>query len=388
MKKGARAKAGVATMVFCSTSMATAACAVTTVVPTPGPSDNATTGITVTASDSGCQVSATQAPAGPVTFVITNDGTKATAFYVLGVGDRVVGAAENIAPGLQRKLEVPLGKPGAYRTSCKPGMIGDGLRGPFTVTGDDFPMTVDDRLADAAVSYQDYLRAQTGALVSATAAFVGAVKKGDVVGAEAIYPTARSYYQRTRPAAASFDDELAARIRMHQTDIGADQQWFGFHRLESDLWATGLQPDTNAVADQLLADVERLDEEVKAPTWTVDPRRIAGGAVELLDFVAANASSGADEEFSHTDLWSFQASVDGAQAAVASVRPVLDQLGSDLGSEVDAQFAAVDQLLSTHRDGGGFVFYDKVAGPERQRIVQAVQALAAVVGRVQAAIEA
>ncbi len=207
-------------------------------------------------------------------------------------------------------------------------MIGGGLRGSFTVTGDDVPMTVDARFKDAAASYQRYLSAQTSALVAATVAFVGAIKKGDVVGAEAVYPTARAYYQRTRPAAAAFNEELATRIRMHQADVGGvGQQWSGFHRLERDLWASGLQPDTNAIADQLLADVEQLDAEVKAPTWTVDPTRIAGGAQALLEYVSANATSGgADEEFSHTDLWNFQSSVDGAQAAVASVRPILDEL--------------------------------------------------------------
>lgn len=370
------------------TSMAVAACATTTVVPMPDPSGDASTGIAVNASDTACEVSDTNGHVGPNTFVITNTGTKATAFYILGVGDRIVGAVEDIAPGLQRKLVAQLGAPGTYRTSCKPGMIGGGLRGSFTVTGDDVPMTVDARFKDAAASYQRYLSAQTSALVTATAAFVGAIKKGDVVGAEAVYPIARAYYQRTRPAAAAFNEELATRIRMHQADVGVGQQWSGFHRLERDLWASGLQPDTNAIADQLLVDVEQLDAEVKAPTWTVDPTRIAGGAQALLEYVSANATSGADEEFSHTDLWNFQSSVDGAQAAVASVRPILDELSSDLGSEVDAQFAAVDEVLSKHRDGDGFVFYDKVAAPERQEIVQAVQALAAVVERVQATIAA
>lgn len=388
MKNGPRVKARVAAAAIGMTSMAVASCATTTVVPMSDQSGDSTTGITVNASDTACEVSTTHALAGPSTFVITNNGTRATAFYILGAGDRVLGAVENIAPGLQRKLVAQLGTPGTYRTSCKPGLIGDDLRGSFTVTGDDAPMTTDARFKDAAENYQRYLSAQTGALVSATTAFVGAIKKGDVVGAEAVYPTARAYLQRTRPAAAAFSDDVVARIRMPESDVGVGQQWSGFHRLEHDLWFSGLQPDTAAVADQLLADVEQLDAGVRAPTWTVDPTHIAGGALALLEFVAANASSGADEAFSHTDLWNFQASIDGAQAAVASVRPILDERSADLGSQIDAQFAAVDELLSKQRDGDGFVFYDKVAAPERQKIVQAVQALAAVVERAQATIEA
>ena len=64
----------------------------------------------------------------PSTFVITNNGTKVTEFYVYGEGERVMGEVENISPGLQRKLIVQLAEPGTYQTACKPGMVGDGIR--------------------------------------------------------------------------------------------------------------------------------------------------------------------------------------------------------------------------------------------------------------------
>ncbi len=68
--------------------------------------------------------------------MITNNGTKVTEFYVYGEGERVMGEVENISPGLQRKLIVQLAEPGTYQTACKPGMVGDGIRGDFKVTGD------------------------------------------------------------------------------------------------------------------------------------------------------------------------------------------------------------------------------------------------------------
>jgi iron uptake system component EfeO len=90
--------------------------------------------ITVDASDAACQLSGTEGGTGANTFVITNSGTKVTEFYVYGEGERVMGEVENISPGLQRKLIVQLGGPGTYQTACKPGMIGDGIRGDFKVT--------------------------------------------------------------------------------------------------------------------------------------------------------------------------------------------------------------------------------------------------------------
>lgn len=95
----------------------------------------ATPEITVNASDTGCEVSTTKGAAGSYTFVVTNTGTKVTEFYVYGDGERVLAEAENISPGLQRRLDVRFDKPGTYQTACKPGMVGDGIRGAFTVTG-------------------------------------------------------------------------------------------------------------------------------------------------------------------------------------------------------------------------------------------------------------
>ena len=46
---------------------------------------------------------------------------------------KVVAEAENIPPGLQRRLDVRLDGPGTYQTACKPGMAGDGIRGDFVV---------------------------------------------------------------------------------------------------------------------------------------------------------------------------------------------------------------------------------------------------------------
>ena len=50
-------------------------------------------------------------------------------------GDRIMGEVENIGPGLTRQLIVEVPDGGTYTTACKPGMVGDGIRAPFTVTG-------------------------------------------------------------------------------------------------------------------------------------------------------------------------------------------------------------------------------------------------------------
>lgn len=93
------------------------------------------TSIAVTSSDDACEVALTEAPSGTVTFTVTNTGSAATEFYLYGEdGQQIVGEVENIGPGLSRDLVVTV-EPGTYQTACKPGMVGEGIRADFTVTG-------------------------------------------------------------------------------------------------------------------------------------------------------------------------------------------------------------------------------------------------------------
>jgi len=342
--------------------------------------------VTVTASDTACDLSGTEGATGANTFVITNDGTKVTEFYVYGEGERVMGEVENISPGLQRKLIVQLGEPGTYQTACKPGMVGDGIRGDFKVTGDSVKIDEAGKFKEASQSYKRYVNSQTDALIAATQIFVDAIKKGDINAAKAQFPIARTYYERIEPVAESFPNDLDPRIDLREADLEPGQKWTGFHRLEKDLWVTGLQPDSNAIADQLMADVKELDNGVKASTWTIDSTQIAGGAQGLLDEVASSKITGEEDTFSHTDLWDFKANVDGSQTAVASVRPILDERNADLGKKVDQRFAEVDALLEKYRQGDGFAFSDKVTEPQRQELSRAIDALSKEVSQVQGVI--
>jgi len=350
------------------------------------PGKSAPAEIAVTASDTACELSGTEASTGSSTFVITNNGTKVTEFYVYGEGERVMGEVENISPGLQRKLIVQLGEPGTYQTACKPGMVGDGMRADFKVTGDSVKIDDEGKFKEASENYKRYVNSQTDALIAATQVFVDAVKKGDANAAKAQFPIARTYYERIEPVAESFPNDLDPRIDLREADLEPGQKWTGFHALEKQLWVSGLQPDAKALADQLAADVMELNDGVKAPEYKIDSTQIAGGAQGLLDEVSASKITGEEDIFSHTDLWDFKANVEGSQTAVASVRPILDERNAELGKKVDQRFTEVEALLEKYREGDGFVSYDKVTEPQRQELSRAVDALSKEVSQVQGVI--
>jgi iron uptake system component EfeO len=330
--------------------------------------------IAVSASDTACEVAAPEAPAGTITFAVNNTGSKVTEFYLYGVGDRIMGEVENIGPGLTRQLIVEVPDGGEYTTACKPGMVGDGIRSPFTVTGTATrSVDQDTKLAEATAGYQRWVTSQVEAFVPKTQEFVDAVKAGDVEGAKALFPVSRTYWERIEPVAESFGD-LDPRMDGREDDErDPGVEFTGFHRLEKDLWVDGLQPDSGAIGDQLMADARDL--QARVATIELTPVQLANGAKELLDEVATGKITGEEDRYSHTDLWDFKANVEGSQGAVAALRPVIDEKDPTLGPLLDERFQAVDDLLETYRVGDGYKLYTELTEEDTRKMSAAVDAL-------------
>jgi len=92
--------------------------------------------VTVQATDSACGLTPDSLPAGKATLRVRNEGSKVTEVYVRRADGSVVAERENIGPGTAADVAVELAA-GTYGVQCKPGMAGDGITTPLTVTGGD-----------------------------------------------------------------------------------------------------------------------------------------------------------------------------------------------------------------------------------------------------------
>ncbi|WP_426571966.1 iron uptake system protein EfeO [Aquihabitans sp. McL0605] len=350
--------------------------------------------LTVTSTGDKCTVSGTTAPSGTLVFKVTNKGSQVTEFYLLGEdGLRIVGEVENIGPGLTRDLVVQAA-PGKYTAACKPGMVGDGIRSDFTVTksgsSDQATGKAADLLATATSQYAAYVRDQTEQLVTQTKAFAEAYRAGDDDKARALYASARMHWERIEPVAESFGD-LDPRLDLREADLEAGQEWTGWHRIEKDLWpqdATGYTPATQAqrkeLADQLVADTQELYSRTRKLTYT--PTQLGNGAKELLDEVATGKVTGEEEAWSHTDLWDFQANVDGARIAFENLEPALKLKDPQLAKTLAARFAALQVLLDQYAVGDGFKHYDELTKAQVKELADSVNALSEPLSKLTAAV--
>ena len=349
-------------------------------------SSSATAGgpIAVQATDSQCRVATATAPAGTITFQVQNTGSKVTEFYVYGAGDRIVGEVENITPGLSRELKVEITEPGTFTTACKPGMVGDGIRAAFTVTGTAQPGSADQKVGKAIADYQAYVAEQSTELVAGTEAFVAAVKAGDVAKAKSLYTPARQPWERIEPVAESFGD-LDPKIDGREDVVEEGLPFTGYHRLEKDLWVSGLQPDSGAIADQLLADVKTVAEKATAVDFTA--LSIANGAKELLDEVATTKITGEEERYSHTDLADMKANLQGSQSALEVLRPVISERQADLASALDQAFTTINQALDQYQKGMDYAPLTDLTADQVKDLTVKLDALSEQVAKVPGVVE-
>ncbi|TBO55185.1 peptidase M75 family protein [Streptomyces kasugaensis] len=342
--------------------------------------------IEVTATDTGCEVSATSFPAGHVQFSVRNKGSKVTEVYVYAPGDRIVTERENIGPGTKAEITAEI-KAGTYEVACKPGMKGDGIRQKVTASGKGAPAARDPRLDAAVAAYRKYVQEQADQTLPAARKFADAVKAGDVAAAQRTYALSRVGWERTEPVAESFGD-IDPKVDVRADGLEDGQKWTGWHRLEKSLWEEKkISEDDKKLAAQLITDLE--DWQKRVGTAEITPTSMANGAKELLDEVATGKVTGEEERYSHTDLLDFQANVEGAQHAYELLKPVAAKNDPALAKELDKQFAAIRAQLDKHRDGesaDGFASYDTVGKDARKELSDGVNALAEPLSKLAAAV--
>ena len=227
-------------------------------------------------------------------------------------------------------------------------------------------------------TYDKYVEKETGAFVVATEDFLKPVEAGDIEAAKAAYPAARVHFERIEPVAGAFGD-LDPDIDGREGDIPANE-WGGYHRIEKALWVDDTTDGLDVTIKELRNDVANLNDiAIKAD---FDPLDIAQGSVDLMAEVSSSKITGEEERYSHTDLWDFEANVEGAETGFEALKPALKQANPELVAEIEQHFHDMYASLDAYRNGDGFVLYDTLSPKQTQELSQQVDALAESLSRV------
>jgi iron uptake system component EfeO len=331
--------------------------------------------INVTVTDKGCEPNSLTVPEGKSMFAIKNASRRALEWEILD-GVMVVEERENIFTGFTQTLPATL-SPGEYQMTC--GLLNN-PKGQLIVQaaatgGPTAPVTALD-LAGPLAEYKLYVSREVDALLAGTKAFVAAIKANDLAKAQALYAPTRIHYERIEPVAELFNDlDKAIDVRADDFEKKEDDLGFvGFHKIEKPLFVDNNTTAAQQVADKLIGDVKELHNRVQ--NLTIPAGKMVGGAADLIEEVAATKITGEEDRYSHTDLWDFQANIDGAQKIYILLRPLAAKRNATFVKRVDENFKHVDAILAKYKSGDGFQSYEKVQENDRKAMKGPITALA------------
>jgi len=285
----------------------------------------------------------------------------------------VYAEVESLAPNSTRPMRVQLGH-GNYAFRCYP-EDADAVNGPTVrvTTGaangsaSVLPVSGID-LAGAVKSYQAYTTTALATLANEVATLHRAAKSGNRASAEAAWLPAHLAYNRLGAAYGTFGDFADAIDGLPDGLPGGvnDPDFSGFHRIEYGLWHGESMTTIAKFADKLVSDVAGLRADF--PTEQIDPNDLPLRAHEIMENTLQFQLTGRADQGSGTSLATALANVDGTQAVLDAIAPVMEPRYTGWSTVGTWMTTFRTALAAAQRPGGGWTSVAALSAAGRQRI--------------------
>ena len=227
--------------------------------------------------------------------------------------------------------------------------------------------TDDPAVLKAVTDYKTYVVAEIEALVGDTKKLTDAVRADNVAEAKRQFAPSRVRWERIEPVA-GLVEEIDGKVDARVDDFEGvnDPNFTGWHRLEYILWKTNSTKGAKPFADGLDKDLATLSTQIK--TIEFPPAVVALGPAELVQEVSEGKITGEEDRYSHTDLWDFDANIDGSRKLFELLTPSLQAKDAALTASISQGFAEVDKSLAEYAEGSGFKSFTAVAEDDKTRM--------------------
>jgi iron uptake system component EfeO len=293
-------------------------------------------------------------------FLLQNTDTRAGEVLLTdAVSAKVFADVEPLGPGTTTPLSITLGS-GKYAFRCAmedtATVVGPTVTVPGSVKQPVAPISsvTENDLIAVTQKYEAYVKSQIPTLIKLTDQLSTQVKGGELAAARAAWLPAHLEYERLGAAYDAFGDLDAS---INETPNGLpgrikDKDWTGFHRIEYGLWHSespaSLTPQTKALSTA----VHGLASQFA--TAQIDPLDVSIRAHEITENAVQFELTGETDFGSHTNLATVRANLDGTQAVLGIIRPVLAGRDSQLPAlttELSRAEADLDRLHPGRSEG-------------------------------------
>jgi iron uptake system component EfeO len=216
--------------------------------------------------------------------------------------------------------------------------------------------TGDAAVAAGVAAYRGYVSGQVDETIAKTRVFTDAIRAGDLRAARRAYAPSREGWERIEPIA-GLVEEIDGAVDARVDDFAGpnDPAFTGWHRIEHILWQRDTTRGAARFANRLDRDLQTLKTELA--TLEVPPAAVALGASELIEEVSQGKITGEEDRYSKTDLWDFNANVEGAEEVITALTPALERADPELLGRIEAGFDEIEGSLQPLRKGSGWVPY-------------------------------
>ena len=286
---------------------------------------------------------------------MTNKGTDNTEFELLAAdGLRIVSEKENIGPGTTGSLTVSAaGRRLLHRLRAGPRRRGRARRvhrhrlghRPSRPTGSE-----KQQIDAAATAYVGYIKDQVGQLVTGTAELPRRIHRRATTRRprRSTPPPGRTTSASSpSPSRSATSTRRSTSARPTSTRATTGPAGTGSRRTSGSrrAAANGRHAPTTPLTRRRTQRLRRpADDRHEEPLRRGHRhrlhrrhRRISNGAIGLIDEVATGKITGEEEIWSHTDLYDFQANLEGAQVAYEGVRDIVATKDAALVDQIDAR---------------------------------------------------
>jgi len=211
-------------------------------------------------------------------------------------------------------------------------------------------------LQKAADDYKGYAVGQANELVRVVKVLTDAVRAGDLKAAQEAYAPSRMPWERIEPIAGLVEDtDAKTDSRVDDFANVDDPKFTGWHRLEYLLFEKNTTEGGAPFADQLDKDIAALKDQL--PSLEVKPIDVANGGAELIEEVSEGKLTGEEDRYAKTDLWDFDANLQGSQVAIDKLSGPLEKADAALLGKISGGFSQIFDTMRPLRQGDGWVLF-------------------------------
>ncbi|MFN2582931.1 MAG: imelysin family protein [Candidatus Dormibacteria bacterium] len=325
-------------------------------------------------NDGACDVRPNVAPAGIVTFNVSNGAARhVTSVEVQRPDGLTLAQQANIAPGESGTMVMQMAA-GTYIIAC-PG-AGQPVSAFEVTSGGAWER--DPLLVQGAATFRTSLQADALSLGNAAKALSNAIDIDDVGYAARAYRQARVAFTS---CSAFLEDGtgLVAKINGPVDPFATrDSDLAGFPRVQAAIWRDHSLEGMRTVMDALSSAINQASAAATKAQPT--PADMLSAAVSSLSLATTARLSGEQEAYSGLTLILVQADLDFATTVYKDLRPAIVRRASQLAAAVEGRLASASTALSALRaspgvEGSGYVEFAAVTPSQRHELVQDFDAL-------------